>query len=508
MSLKLSILLQAIDRISGPAKRVQQAAQRMGEGVNRAAQRISRASSPVDRFGGKLTALNSRIGQTIARIQHAAGPQGFDLWGKAIDRAGYATGTLIRKVGGLAVGMAKYTAAAAGAAGGFALADMFRTVSQFEQFQVMLEGTEGSSAKAKAALAWVQRFAEQTPYQLAEVTKAFVDMRNLGLDPSDGSLRALGDRASSLSLPLEQAVAMLGDATTFQFERLREFGVTATQEGNKVTLAYVKNGKKMTRTVAKDAVAVKNAITGLFSELSGGAMDRQAKTMSGIMSNLSDKWAGFLLRVGQAGIFDKVKAGLEGILAYINKLEKSGQLDAWAKSISDGLIEAYQWASKFVNDTNWSEVAAVARDIGWAFWQAAKMLAWAVRLATQLAAKLKQIGDPRSPLTAAFPQIGMVNGLFQAYGAMTAPSKKQASKVKAAKGTGPVRLPASPRAPLPRAIVPNSPLQNPSAKPLNVGGKLEIKVSSAPGTRVSLDNYQSKDIPWSIMIARSMGKPA
>jgi phage tail tape-measure protein len=509
MALKLSLLLQAVDRISAPVKRIQESTKRMGEGIQRAGQKIDRAGAPMQRFGAKLNALGGRISATMVKVRHAAGPQGFDLWGKAIDRAGYATGSLIRKVGGLAVGMAKYSAAAAGAAGGFALADMFRTVSQFEQFQVILEGTEGSAGKAKASLAWVQKFAEQTPYELAEVTKAFVDMRNLGLNPMDGSLKALGDGASAMGLPLEQAVAMLGDATTFQFERLREFGITASQENDKVTLNYIKNGKKMSRTVAKDALAVKEAVTGIFSERSGGAMERQSKTMSGIMSNLSDKWKGFLLRVGQAGIFDKVKAGLESILAWVTRLEKSGQLDAWAKGISDGLIEAYNWASKFVNDTNWSEVAAVARDIGWAFWQAAKILAWAVRLATQLATEIKKIGSPLSALTAAFPQIGMVNGLFRAYGALTAPSGDKTNRgARDAVGlNGPKKGLKLPPAPLPRAKVPGATGDGGKVK---VGGLIELKVSAAQGTKVAVASMKpdSREIPWSIQIARSNWLPS
>lgn len=484
MALKLSILLQAIDRISGPAKRVQQAAQRMGEGVQRAGQNIERANAPMQRLSARLSMLNGRISATMARVRDAAGPQGFDLWGKAIDRAGYATGALIRKVGGLAVGLAKYSAAAAGAAGVFALVDMFRTVSQFEQFQVILEGTEGSAGKAKASLAWVQKFAEQTPYELAEVTKAFVAMRNLGLDPMDGSLKALGDGASAMGLPLEQAVAMLGDATTFQFERLREFGITASQENDKVTLNYIKNGKKMSRTVAKDALAVKEAVTGIFSERSGGAMERQSKTMSGIMRNLSDKWKGFLLKVGQAGIFAKVEAGLQSILAWVTRMEKSGQLDAWAKGISDGLNDAYDWAKKFVDETDWNEVAAVAKDIGWAFWESAKWLAWAVRSATQLAAKIKAIGSPLSPLTAAFPQIGIANGLLKAYGAWTASSGDNANQAaRDAVGlNGPKKGLKLPSASLPMAKVPGAIGSPQTASPAKVSGLIEVKVSAKPGT--------------------------
>jgi phage tail tape-measure protein len=72
-----------------------------------------------------------------------------------------------------------------------ALFDMFGTASKFEQFSVMLTGIEGSADKARKSMAWVQDFAQKTPYELDDVMDAFVKLKAYGIDPMNGSPAAL-----------------------------------------------------------------------------------------------------------------------------------------------------------------------------------------------------------------------------------------------------------------------------------------------------------------------------
>jgi hypothetical protein len=507
MSLKLSILLQAIDRISGPAKRVQQAAQRMGDGVRQAGQKIERASSPMDRFSGKVDGLRSRLLGALVAVNRASGPNGLDLLGRASDKAGYAVGSLMRKMAGLTVTAAEWGATAGVAAGGYALFDLFRTAGEFEELNLSLENTLGSAAKAKDAMSWVQKFAETTPYQLAEVADAYANMVN-ATDPKNGILLALGDAAAARRKTLEQATEMFLDAQMFQFERMLEFGVRASQAGDQVTFSFAKNGKQLQRTVARDSAAVTEALKEIFSLLYGGTMVKKSGGLFGIIGNLRDQWSRFLLMVADAGIFDLVKAKLEGIYARVKQMSDDGRLAAWAEKISDKLESVVEWADQFTAE----DFDAVINDME-RLASAAGRFADAILSVDGALTKIKRVG---ANITYGLDWLVWGSKDADTQWEKMYPDEKRRKSPREKRreifnGVGlngfqpGMRLPVPD---LPRARVPNSGKQPAASRPTDVGGKIELKVSSDPGTRVSLQRYQSKDIPWSIQIARSNWTPA
>ena len=126
-----------------------------------------------------------------------------------------------------------------------------RTASDFERYQTILETVEGSSRKAQRSMDWISRFAVKTPFELDQVTDAFVKLRAYGLDPTGGLLRSLGDAASAMGKPIMQAVEAIADAVTGENERLKEFGVKARTKGDTITYEYTFKGE--TKTVQANA---------------------------------------------------------------------------------------------------------------------------------------------------------------------------------------------------------------------------------------------------------------
>ncbi len=74
------------------------------------------------------------------------------------------------------------------------------TGDQFEKMRVQLEAITGSMAEGKEALSWIKEFTKNTPFQLEEVSEAFVRLKAFGLDPMDGTMQAIIDQASSLAV--------------------------------------------------------------------------------------------------------------------------------------------------------------------------------------------------------------------------------------------------------------------------------------------------------------------
>ncbi|WP_414899346.1 tape measure protein [Rhizobium cremeum] len=226
-------------------------------------------------------------------------------------------------------------AAAAGAAGMGALGkSVISTSAEFEGYQATLETIEGSADKAKASLDWVAEFAKTTPYEIGDVTQAFVRLKAYGIDPLDGTLKAAGDAGSAMGVGLMSGVEAIADAITGENERLKAFGITASVAGDQVTYSWQENGKQMSKTLKKSGVEIQKFLVDNFGRRFNDAMDKQSRTWDGMTSNLGDSWTDFQRRIGEAGFFEAVKNQLGKVLDFIARLDADGSLDRWAQNLS------------------------------------------------------------------------------------------------------------------------------------------------------------------------------
>ncbi|WP_347505162.1 tape measure protein [Pseudomonas anguilliseptica] len=231
------------------------------------------------------------------------------------------------------------------------------TSAQFERFQTILETVEGSSEKAKASMDWVSRFATDTPYELAEVTDAFVKLKAYGIDPQAGALASAGDAAAAMGKPLGQAVEAIADLMTGETERMKEFGMTFRTEGDKLVYRWDENGKKMVVAADKNSKAqIEAMVKGLWNSRYGGAGAKLATTWDGLWSNMMDGVTRFFKAIGDAGIFEFMKEQLVGVLATMKRMEADGSLQALAKTISDELVGAFKELKSWFEGIDWAGV--------------------------------------------------------------------------------------------------------------------------------------------------------
>ncbi|MCK5640849.1 MAG: hypothetical protein KAJ19_08630, partial [Gammaproteobacteria bacterium] len=71
-----------------------------------------------------------------------------------------------------------------------------------------------------------------------------------------------------------------------------------------------------------------------------GAATALAKTWSGMLSMMSDRWFQFRNLVMDAGVFEFIKAGLGLWLKSLEDLKKEGKLDEWAEQMADVVIRS------------------------------------------------------------------------------------------------------------------------------------------------------------------------
>ena len=204
--------------------------------------------------------------------------------------------------------------------------------SEFERFEAVLTNTLGSSGEAKLALLDIKEMASRTPFSVAELSDSFVKLTNYGLMPTMEAMRQYGDLASAVGKDFGQLAEAVADATTGEFERLKEFGIRASKEGDKVTFIF----KEQATEVDFSAKAIEGYIKSL-GDLEGvaGSMESQMETLGGAVSNFGDTYANLLVTLGDSTLWNSsigfLSDFIETLDVFINTWDSlpTGELRFW-----------------------------------------------------------------------------------------------------------------------------------------------------------------------------------
>lgn len=194
---------------------------------------------------------------------------------------------------------------------------IFGVRKEFEKYQAVLANSLGSQRAAAKELNMLSDLAAQTPFQLSELTGGFVKLTNYGLKPSREEMRKYGDVAASVGKTFDQYVEAIADATQFEFERLKEFGIRASKDGDKIKFTF----KGITTEVQANSEAVKDYMAGL-GDLKGvaGSMEAISKTMGGASSNMADAFDRLMNKWGSGGISQYLVTQMRNITAFMSNL--------------------------------------------------------------------------------------------------------------------------------------------------------------------------------------------
>ena len=287
--------------------------------------------------------INFKVGLDNTQLQADAAKSKMAL--KGIGDTGQVEGNKIGSAFSAASGMIGMMALAAVGSIGMLGKTILDTTAKFERFGVVLRNTLGD-ARGNDALDMIKDFAATTPFQLDEITDAFVRMANQGFVPTREEMIKLGDLASATGKSFGQLAEAVLDAQTGEFERLKEFGIKARSEGDKVTFSF----KEQQTTVEKSNKAIQGYLIGL-GDLTGvmGANEKISASLTGKMSNLGDKFATMYNEIGTAnsGI---LYAAVDGTATLIENYETIGE-------VVGGLIAIYGLQKVAIFAINYAETA-------------------------------------------------------------------------------------------------------------------------------------------------------
>lgn len=219
---------------------------------------------------------------------------------------------------------------------------LVQTARQTDILTASLKTMTGSSENAAMAFSELQKFAAQTPYTLDQSVQAFTKLVSLGLNPSQKAIESYGNTSAAMGKDLMQMIEAVADATTGEFERLKEFGIKAKQQGDQVSFTF----QGVTTTVGKNAAEIEGYLQGLGNNQFAGAMANRMATLDGALSNLQDSWDGLFRAISSAGtgeaIAEQVRvasSALDDLNAAVSSGEALGLITAWGN----------QWESTFVD---------------------------------------------------------------------------------------------------------------------------------------------------------------
>lgn len=206
------------------------------------------------------------------------------------------------------------------------------TAAAFEKMEASLVTVTGSMENASMAMRGITEFATETPYQVEEITQAFIKLKSLGISPTEERLRSFGNTSSAMGKSLNQMIEAVADAATGEFERLKEFGIKSRSEGENVKFTF--NG--ITTTVRKNAEEITGYLEGIGETQFAGAMEKQMDTLDGAFSNFNDSVSLAIKKLSEdSGFNELIKEATIGAASFIRQISGTKTVSDLEQNIAD-----------------------------------------------------------------------------------------------------------------------------------------------------------------------------
>lgn len=235
--------------------------------------------------------------------------------------------------------------------------------AEMERMRVMLRGLNKEKSNPGQAAAddmkYIVDMAQNAPFAMQALTDSFVKFRSAGLDPTDGSLKALVDSVarfggdSELLKRAAVAVQQISGKGVVSMEELRQqLGEAVPNAMQAMADAAGITMGELTKAVASGTVEAKQALSlmfvGLRAENENAAKDMM-QTYTGALAQLQTSFTLFADRVGQAGYLDSLSKGMKELASIMNSAEGisfANSLGSGLTTAIDGLRQLAQWLAK------------------------------------------------------------------------------------------------------------------------------------------------------------------
>lgn len=253
----------------------------------------------------------------------------------------------------------------------------FSQAFDLQGYRTQLQTATKDTKKAGKLMSGAIEYANQTPFETGEVVQATAQLEAYGIS-SEQYIKDIGDMAGATNKSMMQATEALADASTGEFERLKEFGMTKdmivkkSEELFGEMQAFDKKGSMIDQAKAMETIQT------LMQEKFKGGAEMMSKTVKGMWSTITGvAKIGLASIVGistagetagqiiEGSLLDKVNTGVTFLAEKLQGLQSSGfftNIGAGISGIFDGLQGAIEFLAPFA-DTLISTFQPIISDV-------------------------------------------------------------------------------------------------------------------------------------------------
>jgi len=182
----------------------------------------------------------------------------------------------------------------------------------FEDLEATLRAVTGSAEAASTSYELIRAFTATTTFQIEEVARSFIVLKQAGIVPTSDALMDFGNFAAGMGKSITQLAQAAFNATTGEMEMLKQFGIIARQQGDKITVTF----DNVTKTIDRSGEAIVEYIRSIGREEFSTAIEERFNTLSGSISTVNDQLSELAVSVGDG-------VGGKGLRSEFVKLNKS-----------------------------------------------------------------------------------------------------------------------------------------------------------------------------------------
>jgi len=164
----------------------------------------------------------------------------------------------------------------------------------FEDLEATLRAVTGSAEAAGKSFELIRAFTANTTFQIEEVAQAFITLKQAGIVPTSDALNDFGNFAAGMGKSITQLAQAAFNATTGEMEMLKQFGIIARQQGDKITVTF----DGTTKTIERNGEAITEYIRSIGREKFSTAIEERFNTLSGSISTVTDQVSEFAVAIG------------------------------------------------------------------------------------------------------------------------------------------------------------------------------------------------------------------
>ena len=220
--------------------------------------------------------------------------------------------------------------------GGVAILNqVVNTVRTFEDLEATLRAVTGSAEAASKSFELIRAFTATTTFQIEEVAQAFITLKQAGIVPTSDALQDFGNFAAGMGKSITQLAQAAFNATTGEMEMLKQFGVIARQQGDKITVTF----DGVTKEIERSGASIVDFLRSIGREKFPTAIAERANTLSGAISNLQDQVSEFNVSVGEGGLSDALVSLSRNTGALLQNLRPLGDFIGFTIGLFVSLVD-------------------------------------------------------------------------------------------------------------------------------------------------------------------------